>query len=58
MLLLTHKPIELQGNWLDQKLEYINQNRVDSGYVNEAFEYYYSSATNYGYLSCVLSFVF
>ena len=40
-------PIELKGNWIDQKLEYIHQNPVVAGWVNQPEEYLYSSARNY-----------
>ena len=40
-------PIQLEGKWIDQKLEYIHNNPVETGSVNNSEEYYYSSARNY-----------
>ena len=40
-------PIELEGKWLDQKLDYIHNNPVEAGCVNTPEEYFYSSARNY-----------
>ena len=40
-------PIMLEGDWIDQKMEYLHQNPVEAGWVNEPWEYYYSSARNY-----------
>ncbi len=41
-------PIELATNYLlDQKLEYIHQNPVKAGIVNQPEDYVYSSARNY-----------
>jgi REP element-mobilizing transposase RayT len=40
-------PIELEGAWVDQKLDYIHNNPVEAGWVTEPYEYYYSSARNY-----------
>jgi REP element-mobilizing transposase RayT len=38
-------PISLESNrWIDQKIEYIHQNPVKAGLVNEAQNYIYSSA--------------
>jgi putative transposase len=41
-------PIELHGGMIEEKLNYIHNNPVEEGWVNEAQEYYYSSARNYG----------
>lgn len=43
----NNRPIELEGSWLDQKLEYMHQNPVEAGWVNESCQYFYSSARNY-----------
>lgn len=43
----ANHPIELAGNMIDQKLEYIHNNPVNAGWVNEPEEYFYSSARNY-----------
>jgi len=41
-------PIELYDNHImDQKLDYIHQNPVEAGFVDEPEEYLYSSARNY-----------
>ena len=40
-------PIELEGNWIDQKLAYIHNNPVEAGLVREPEDYLYSSAGNY-----------
>jgi len=42
-----NKPIELQGEMIEQKLKYIHANPVEAGWVSEPQEYYYSSARNY-----------
>ncbi len=43
----TH-PIELFSNkFIDQKLDYIHQNPVKAGWVDEPWEYRYSSARDY-----------
>ena len=39
--------IELEGNWIDQKLEYVHNNPVEAGLVREPEDYRYSSASNY-----------
>lgn len=39
-------PISLESNhWIDQKIDYIHQNPVKAGLVNEAQNYVYSSAS-------------
>jgi len=42
-------PIEIEphSNMFDQKLNYIHQNPVKAGWVNESSAYVYSSASNY-----------
>jgi REP element-mobilizing transposase RayT len=40
-------PIELETEWIDQKIDYIHRNPVKAGWVLESHEYYYSSARNY-----------
>ena len=35
------------NDFLDEKLDYIHQNPVEAGFVNEPDEYLYSSARNY-----------
>lgn len=40
-------PIELEGDWLEQKLEYVHNNPVEAGIVREPEDYLYSSAGNY-----------
>ncbi len=45
-------PILLEGRWLDEKLNYIHLNPVVEGWVNEPWEYFYSSARNYAELEC------
>ena len=43
-----YKPIELYSNVvIDQKLDYIHNNPVEAGYVDEAIAYLYSSARDY-----------
>jgi len=50
-------PIELDNNTnlFDQKLNYIHQNPVAAGWVNQASAYVYSSASNYEGLGGVLN---
>ncbi len=50
-------PIELDNNTnlFDQKLNYIHQNPVTAGLVNEASAYIYSSASNYNGFGGVLN---
>ncbi len=43
----NNQPIELDVNWIDQKLNYIHENPVKKGWVAEGHEYLYSSARNY-----------
>lgn len=43
----NNHPIDLRGDWIDQKLEYIHQNPVKAGFVLTPEEFYYSSARNY-----------
>ncbi|GAA5044677.1 transposase [Marivirga lumbricoides] len=44
----NNKPIELYSNEvIDQKVDYIHQNPVVSGFVNEAYHWRYSSAIDY-----------
>ena len=41
-------PIELSNNFLlEQKLDYLHQNPVEAGFVEEPWEYLYSSARDY-----------
>ena len=40
-------PVELSGDWIDQKLEYIHNNPVEARIVREPEHYLYSSAGNY-----------
>ncbi len=40
-------PIELEGDWIDEKLTYIHENPVKEGWVAEPEDYWYSSARNY-----------
>ena len=40
-------PIELEGDWLDQKLEYVHNNPVEAGIVRKPEDYLYSSASSY-----------
>ncbi len=40
-------PIELEGDWIDQKLAYVHNNPVEAGIVREPEDYLYSSAGNY-----------
>jgi len=40
-------PIHIEGNMIDQKLDYIHNNPVKAGWVLEPYEFYYSSARNY-----------
>jgi len=42
-----NKPIELENDMIEQKLDYIHHNPVEAGWVSEPHEYYYSSARNY-----------
>lgn len=43
-----NKPIELSDNKIiEQKLNYLHENPVEEGFVNEAYEYKYSSAIDY-----------
>jgi putative transposase len=53
----THEnhPVELFSNkFKDQKLEYIHQNPVRAGIVEEPWEYIYSSARAYCDMKCIL----
>lgn len=44
-----NNPIELYNNdVMQQKLDYVHANPVDAGFVNEPWEYLYSSAKDYG----------
>ena len=44
----NNQPKELETNYfLEQKLEYIHNNPVESGIVEKPYEYIYSSAKNY-----------
>ena len=44
----NNKPIELVNpKWINQKINYIHQNPVKAGLVEEAHHYLYSSASNY-----------
>ena len=44
----NNKPIELSDNKIiDQKLNYIHNNPVEEGFVNEPYNYKYSSAIDY-----------
>ena len=38
-----NQPIEITGHLLEQKIDYIHNNPVEAGWVNEPHEYYYSS---------------
>jgi putative transposase len=40
-------PVELAGDWIEQKLHYVHDNPVVSGMVREPEDYVYSSASNY-----------
>ena len=48
-------PIQLDGNWGEQKLDYIHRNPVEAGWVNVPEEYFYSSARNYSKLESPMS---
>lgn len=44
----NNKPIELTDNRIiEQKLEYLHNNPVEEGFVNEPYDYKYSSAIDY-----------
>ncbi len=47
-------PIQIEGEMIDQKLEYIHYNPVKAGWVLEPQEFYYSSARNYAGLEIPL----
>lgn len=47
-------PIELEGDWIDEKLSYIHNNPVKEGWVTEPEDYWYSSARNYAELDAPL----
>jgi REP element-mobilizing transposase RayT len=32
-----NQPIELEGEWIDQKMDYIHNNPVEAGWVNQAY---------------------
>ncbi|MFW6227625.1 MAG: REP-associated tyrosine transposase [Bacteroidota bacterium] len=49
-----NQPIEITGNLLEQKIDYIHNNPVEAGWVSEPHEYYYSSARNYSNLDSPL----
>lgn len=53
----NNHPIKLDGNWIDEKLEYIHQNPVEAGWTAEAQEYFYSSARNYAGLEAPIRIV-
>jgi REP element-mobilizing transposase RayT len=40
-------PVELQGEWFEQRLEYIHNNPVVAGIVGQPEDYLYSSAIDY-----------
>jgi putative transposase len=45
----NNQPIELSTNeMIDQKMDYIHNNPIEAGYVDEAENYLYSSARDYG----------
>jgi len=53
----THEnhPVELFSNkFKDQKLDYIHENPVRAGIVEEPWEYIYSSARAYCDMKCIL----
>lgn len=52
-------PVELDPhtNMFEQKLDYIHQNPVEAGWVNEASSYIYSSANNYESLGGIFDLV-
>jgi len=52
-----NQPIELEGKWIDQKMDYIHENPVEAGWVAEAHDYYYSSARNYADMETPLKIV-
>ena len=39
-------PIDLEGDWIDQKLEYVHNNPVEAGVVRKPEDYLYSSGSN------------
>ena len=48
-------PIELTTTeMIDQRINYIHENPVKSGFVAKAEDYLYSSARNYAGLSCII----
>jgi len=50
-------PIALEGDWLDQKLNYIHSNPIEAGWVSEPEHYTYSSASNYAGLGGLLNII-
>ena len=50
-------PVNLEGEMLDQRLEYVHRNPVESGWVNEPEEYFYSSARNYAGLENAIKII-
>ena len=45
----NNKPIEIWSlKVFEQKLQYIHNNPIESGFVTDAIDYKYSSASNYG----------
>lgn len=53
----NNHPIKLNGQWIDEKLEYIHQNPVEAGWTAEPHEYFYSSARNYTALEAPIKVV-
>ena len=49
--------ILLKGEWLDEKLEYIHQDPVEAGWVNEQEGYFYLSVGNYTGLESPLKLI-
>ncbi|MEQ8551190.1 MAG: transposase [Cyclobacteriaceae bacterium] len=50
-------PIHLEGDWIEQKLDYIHYNPVEAGWVDEPEAYLYSSARNYAGLESPMKIV-
>ena len=49
-----NQPIQVEGNWVEEKLDYIHQNPVKAGWVDQPEHFLYSSARNYSDLPSVL----
>ena len=50
-----NQPIQVEGDWVEEKLNYIHQNPVKAGWVDQPELFLYSSARNYAGISGLLN---